>query len=863
MVNDQEQVDIVEENIELGKRRSVKAWFSRRWNNMLIKESTFIRCLSFIFMIACFIEWLTVIPGLPTGLGLFFDYMMFGFLYLIGFLALIFIVRYIFAFFYLQRIALLIASAGILITQSIIIMLKTNWGWKVTLWMTSIVFVMTLIIALFFTYLFVVKKKSFSYIALTFGGLLILVSVVFGVSDWIVKRDESQIIEIYRDVLLASKEQKNDAVEDSTNDKDIEDESQDGSIKQIDWKLDAFPVNPAEDGSYEVAHYEYRSNMSDDEELNEQTIYTKPMDGSAVLKNWSWTKELYWKFTEDEIPINGQVWTPIGEGPFPIVFITHGNHLSEADSSDGYAYLGNLLASHGMIVCSIDANFLNYSVWSGIVDDDQLLRSWLMLAQLTSFYETPIEQLSIDWLQVGLIGHSRGGQAVAMAVDAKKWLGDLDIVDILDKISIRAVVGIAPTDYRVDSKQPYLKNVNYLTLHGTMDSDLVESFGDRQFERTSFNEPGHFKATVELYHANHGQFNTVWGKYDEKFPGALFLNTKDLMSGEDQREAAKLFINSFLLASLKGKSQYQAVFEDYRTVGQYLPLTGYVTRYQNSNTKLLFDFERTNTEQSWETSSLIQQEVVALQGRSGGTKQNKALRLQWLGEDQHIKFSLSNQLRNKINGKVEAITLSVAQVEYKLVPDEEDPIANPEEKQQDQANQDFGNNQVDQSTQSNANNEQLNIPINEKLEEVIDYFTDEGLLEKSEDQLQQIEQLIHQNILEQVPELPIELTLTSSEWGSITLDLSKYYYLLAPVENDFTKLNLLEENIKNGKYDVSLEPLLQSYTIPLYLFDEEAENYDFSKLDSITLTFSSPAGSLIIDNIGVITEGGSYVDFSK
>src|SRR5690606_13428157 len=106
---------------------------------------------------------------------------------------------------------------------------------------------------------------------------------------------------------------------------------------------------------------------------------------------------------------------PEGEGPFPIVFIMHGNHLSEADSSDGYYYLGELLASQGMIVSSIDANFLNYSVWSGIVDNDQVLRAWLMLAHLYSFHELQNEHLSIDWDKVALIGHSRGGQAAAMA----------------------------------------------------------------------------------------------------------------------------------------------------------------------------------------------------------------------------------------------------------------------------------------------------------------------------------------------------------------------------------------------------------------------------------------------------------------
>ncbi|MCR8659247.1 poly(ethylene terephthalate) hydrolase family protein [Paenibacillus endoradicis] len=800
MVNDFEE--ITEEPIV---RKSLKVrlyeWMKRRWQFMLMKESAFVYSFSLIFLLALCIEWVVVIPGIPTGLGIIIDYLIFGSLYVILLIIAFTLLKSILAFFYLHKCASMIASIAILVSQSYILMLKSNWGWKVSLFMTTIIIIITTLVALYASYLFAYRKKTFTYITCNLVILFLVIALGNEARENFFGDDKDLITQLYEDVLLSP--------DMSSDDKDSSaDVNHDGSTQQVLLSLDRFSNDPSEVGSFEVRHYDYESYADDTDFMTgevENIIYTAPMDGSDVLKDWKWTKELYWGFSENQIPINGQVWTPVGEGEFPIVFIMHGNHVGEEDSSDGYAYLGELLASQGMIVCSIDANFLNYSVWSGIVDDDQLLRSWLMLAHITSFYEHQYDQLSIDWDQVALIGHSRGGQAAAMAVDAKKWLVDNEMTSILDEVSIKAVVGIAPTDYRVDSKQANLHNVNYLTLHGTMDSDLTESFGDRQYERTKFNEEGHFKATVELYHANHGQFNTIWGKYDEQFPGAILLNTADLMSGIDQRKAAQIFISSFLQASLLQQDQYKAIFQDFRTVGQYLPPTGYVTRYSSSNESLLFNFEQDYTDSPWSTSPDLEAEVIELKGRSDGVKQNSALWLQWFGEQQHITFNLTNQQQIILNKNIEAITISFARTDYRQV------AVTSEEN-------DLEATTTDQSTDPILEIDKLDVT------------------------------------------LPIELELYSDIFGTIQLDLASYFSLLAPAEDDFTKSSILEERIKKGKYDVKVEPLLQTYIIPMNLF---GENINLSDMQQISLYFNQPSGSLIVDNIGVITEGGTYVQYNR
>ena len=72
----------------------------------------------------------------------------------------------------------------------------------------------------------------------------------------------------------------------------------------------------------------------------------------------------YWGFTPKEFPLNARVWYPDGDGPFPLVLVVHGNHDMRDFSDPGYDYLGELLATRGYILASIDENFLNGGILS-------------------------------------------------------------------------------------------------------------------------------------------------------------------------------------------------------------------------------------------------------------------------------------------------------------------------------------------------------------------------------------------------------------------------------------------------------------------------------------------------------------------
>src|SRR5215472_2236341 len=119
---------------------------------------------------------------------------------------------------------------------------------------------------------------------------------------------------------------------------------------------------------------------------------TRTVDASDFVKDFKgwkrWARKKYWKFDVGKLPLNARVWYPEGPGPFPLVLIVHGNHNLADFSDPGYEYLGELLASRGFILASIDENFIN----GGLFHDPPLkpgsaVRGWLLLEHLKLWKE--------------------------------------------------------------------------------------------------------------------------------------------------------------------------------------------------------------------------------------------------------------------------------------------------------------------------------------------------------------------------------------------------------------------------------------------------------------------------------------------
>jgi dienelactone hydrolase len=378
---------------------------------------------------------------------------------------------------------------------------------------------------------------------------------------------------------------------------------------QTDLKIDPLEMaDPAEPGAYSVRTLFYGS--GDDRHRPEYgagaDLLTEPVDGSPLIERWSGLRTVYWGFGPGALPLNGRVWYPEGDGPFPLILILHGQHPMHEASDPGYAYLGELLASRGFIAVSVDENFLNLSplvdllMFQSLIGTDDL-RGWLLLEHLQVWHDwntTPGHSFyqRVDLDNIGLIGHSRGGQAVAVAAAFNElpYYPDDASVSFDYGFGIQSVAAFAPVDggYRPAKRDVVLENVNYLVLHGAHDMDVFTFQGDRQYSRTRFGDGGEwFKAAVYIYGANHGQFNTSWGRKDLFEPVMRVFNLEQLMPGEEQRQIAKVAIGAFMEATLRGEIGYRALFQDLRRGRAWLPDTIYLHQYQDSATRLVSSYE--------------------------------------------------------------------------------------------------------------------------------------------------------------------------------------------------------------------------------------------------------------------------------
>jgi dienelactone hydrolase len=409
--------------------------------------------------------------------------------------------------------------------------------------------------------------------------------------------------------------------------------------------------SPLETGPYGVKHLFYGSGTDKNRaEFRDSVAFkTDRVDASKLvsLGNSAKSRNEYWGFKPDSFPLNARVWYPDGPGPFPLVLVAHGNHDMKDFSDPGYEYLGRHLASRGFILASLDMNFINGGI-SGENDG----RGWLFLKHLEAwrgFNEDPGNPLHglADMENIGIMGHSRGGEAVGHAAafnNLSRYPDDATLTWDFG-FPIKAVVAIAPVDgqYRPTSRLAPIENVNYLVFHGTHDGDVSSFSGLRTYKRIRFTdgEP-HFKASVYVHRANHGQWNTVWGPRDRGPRSARSLDLRGLLQGEEQRQFALVYVTAFLESSLKGRDDYLPLFRDHRVIAGWLPRTMYITEFQESSFRPLATFEEdidvtTGTVAGvrirGDSLATWKEDVLPFRSRtgssSGNTQENQAVWLGW------------------------------------------------------------------------------------------------------------------------------------------------------------------------------------------------------------------------------------------
>jgi len=255
---------------------------------------------------------------------------------------------------------------------------------------------------------------------------------------------------------------------------------------------------------------------------------------------------------ETETELWAHVWRPKTGGPYPLVVFLHGNHatcgrldkelgvriddrLDYTTSGQcppdyvvtpnhlGYAYLARNLAEHGFVVVSINANRgvngakpeagdggLNLRRGRLVLRHLQELAKWNAKGGEPASLGFKLKGL-MDFTQVGLMGHSRGGEGMRAAAAQFSDPGS-PWPKRIGTLKFRSLFEIGPVDGQTGRTLNPVDLVWNVLLPGC-DGDVSDLQGIRPFDRmlqTTTEEQLLNKSTFQVFGANHNFYNTEW-----------------------------------------------------------------------------------------------------------------------------------------------------------------------------------------------------------------------------------------------------------------------------------------------------------------------------------------------------------------
>lgn len=600
--------------------------------------------------------------------------------------------------------------------------------------------------------------------------------------------------------------------------------------------------NPGEKGTYTVKTMYYGSGTDKrrKEFRDSVTIKTRTVDATPFVSTEpanAKNREKDWGFGFSKFPINGRVWYPEGNGPFPLILIVHGNHDPLDYSDPGYGYLGELLASRGFILVSVDENFIN-----GNLRGESDGRAWVLLKHIENWKrwndstDGPFAH-KVDMNNIGIMGHSRGGEAVVIAAAFNRLSHYPDDANIKFNFNynIKSVFAIAPVDgqYKPAGQWTPVENVNYMVIHGSHDGDVSSFNGLRAFQRIRFTDgKPWFKTAWYVYRANHGQWNTVWGNKDNGPRSGRSLDLRGLITPQEQQQFSKVTIGAFMEATLHGKSEYLPMFRDHRVAGAWLPKTMYITRFEESGFAPLATFDE-------DVDVTTGERGVTLSGDSLGTWKESPVNLRsgandpintqtvTLGWNRHIRgddttklgkpasytITLSDSVRSAQHvGRESAIYLSLAPTDAK--PGPRSPPRDTTKKAD--------------STKKDAKPAPKPPAPKKDAKDTI----------------------------------PVDLTVEMIDAaGHIArLPLSHFGVPRRPLEIHILRRRDQEQQ----RFPTQYEMVLQTYVMPLAEFAQQSSQFDPSSLKSIRLVFDRiNAGTVVVDDIGISSKAGPFTTVSE
>jgi hypothetical protein len=418
------------------------------------------------------------------------------------------------------------------------------------------------------------------------------------------------------------------------------------------------PTNPGLPGDFAFDSVIYASagvNYAAVPALTQYQLYDAPdpayVTGRINLSAFAELGSAPWPFLNTAVPLNGHIRIPRGRGPFPLVVFAHGNHDPLSNSTPGYLYLCDLLASHGIIAATIDVNFLNGFNFGE--NDGRAIVHLEHLKQFRVWNATAGHPLSgkIDLNRLMIVGHSRGGEGVGHAsffnrlaaiqpvashptvpLDGSVGLGPY-------RFNLSVVAAIAPTDGQYTPLTgPTVVPDAYFLIHGSRDGDVSPFSGYDTYNRAHAVDlanptasDGRFKALLWVYRANHNQFNTTWPTQDPRAP----LPT---LTRAEQEQVARVQFGALAAAVLLDRSEYREVLRDHAAASAWMPpRTLFVSQYQDpERVFLLHNQEGLGAPQvSSPTQGTVTADAVATSRQffdlvhSSGPQKTITLRLTW------------------------------------------------------------------------------------------------------------------------------------------------------------------------------------------------------------------------------------------
>ena len=597
--------------------------------------------------------------------------------------------------------------------------------------------------------------------------------------------------------------------------------------------------NPGDKGTFTVKTLYYgsgtdkrRKEFRDSVAIKTRTVDASPFVSAEPANAKSREKD--WGFGFSKFPINGRVWYPEGDGPFPLILIVHGNHDPLDYSDPGYGYLGELLASRGFILVSVDENFIN-----GNLRGESDGRAWMLLKHLEYWKRWNDSAAGpfahkVDMNNIGIMGHSRGGEAVVIAAAFNRLSHYPDDANIKFNFNfnIKSVFAIAPVDgqYKPAGQWTPVENVNYMVIHGSHDGDVSSFNGLRAFQRIRFTDgKPWFKTAWYVYRANHGQWNTVWGNKDNGPRSGRSLDLRGLISPEEQRQFSKVTISAFMEATLHGKAAYLPMFRDHRVAGAWLPKTMYITRFEESGFAPLATFDE-------DVDVTTGVPGVTLAGDSLGTWKESPVNLRnnndpintqavTLGWNRHIRgddttklgkpaaytITLSDSVRSALQlSRESAIYLSLAPTDAK--PGPRSPPRDTSKKV-DSAKKD-----TKPAAKPPKNPPKDSTPI----------------------------------------DLTVEMVDAAGHVAR--LPLSKFGVPRRPLQIHILRRRDQEQQ----RFPTQYEMVLQTYVMPLAEFAQQSSQFDPATLRSVRLVFDRIVqGTVVVDDIGVSSKAGPFTNVSE